>query len=178
MRDPIFLKYVRHPGYPFDDWPDEITSFHALISFWSEVFRAEVIGADEHFVPMHELEQDPEGPIFAVVSRDGRRGFRVKHASQALGASHSGFFVTSHLGSDFEPQPDAFTLDVETDFQEQRIEVIRSLMREQLNGEPRSMEVRNEQLDAVIEAHPHLFPAMVRTTRASREKQRLEEPDE
>ncbi len=178
MRDPLFVKYLHHPGYPFDDWADEITSFHALISFWSEVFRAEVLEADADFIPMCDIRQDPEEPVFAVVSRDGRRGFRVKHTSQTQGATHSGFFVTSHLGSDFKPLPDAFTLDIETDFHEQRIEVIRSLMREQLNGDQRSLEARNDALDAIIEAHPDLFPAMIRTTRANREKQRHEEPDQ
>lgn len=178
MSTPIFLKYVRHPGYPFDDWPDDIASFHALLSFWSEVFRADVIGAAEDFVPMYEIEQNPDGPIFAVVSRDGRRGFRVTHVSQALGPSHSGFFVGNRLGPDYQPLDDAVTLEVGTDFYENRIEAIRSLMREQLNGKPRSLDVRNDEIDSFIEAHADLFPAMVRSTRANREKRRQEEPDE
>jgi len=170
MRDPILSKYALLPGFPFDDWADEITSFHALLSFWSDIFKADVTGAESEFHPMLEIKQQAEGPVFAVISRDGWKGFRVTHVSQSRGKTDSGFFVTGRIGANFETLPGAFILDVATDLAEQRICVIRTLLQQQLNGPERSLIVRDEELDAVITAHPELFPSMVETTRAFRTK--------
>lgn len=84
----------------------------------------------------------------------------------------------NRLGPDYQPLDSAFTLEVGTDFSEERIEAIRSLMRDQLNGKLRSLAVRNDELDLFIEAHADLFPAMLASTRANREKRRQDEPDD
>ena len=178
MNDAIFAKYSALPGFPFDDWLENLTSFSALRAFWAEVFAAEIGEESKQFLALRKIEQDIDSPIFDVVSKNGHRGFRVMHTQSSNAAEDSGFFLNVRYGSDCSAIADSFTLDVGTDLSAPRIAVIRSLLRLQFNGEPRSLETRNEEIDALILKYADLFPAMVKTTRAYRaEQERLEEEE-
>lgn len=183
MNDAIFAKYSALPGFPFDDWLENLQSFSALRAFWAEVFAADMQEENEQFIvlppiALRLMEQDIDNTIFYAISKDERRGFRVRHAQSSQAAEYGGFLLGVRYGSDGSAIADSFTLDVGTDFSAPRIAVIRSLLRLQFNGESRSFETRNAEIDALILKHADLFPAMVKTTRAYREEQEKLEEEE